>query len=66
MDDTYTACISIQQRVGDALSVSVHGTEGLGAEARMEHITFDVEQHEEPEDLRDWLRMALAAACEAL
>lgn len=66
MDDTYTACISIQQRVGCVLKISVHGMEGLGAEARMENVTFDVENHEEPEDLRDWLRMALAAVCEAL
>lgn len=66
MNDTYTACISIQQRVGNVLRISVHGMEGLGAEDRMENITFDVIQDEEPEDLRDWLRMALAATCEGL
>lgn len=67
MSRTYTASISMQQRDTKDFVVRVYAgvMEDVG-DSRNEDFQFTVHQGETPEDLRDWLRMAFAAATEAI
>lgn len=67
MNDLYTVQISVQQRIGRDVKVRIYSSIGNSADTdRREDFELSVVQDEEPDDLRDWLRMALAALCEAI
>lgn len=66
MSQLYSGNISFHQAVGKELRVNVYGITRVDGETRDETFSFLVAQPEVPEDLRDFLRMALATACESL
>jgi hypothetical protein len=66
MTDLYSAYLHIEQRIGHDVRAYVSLSEGQGSDARFESIALLCIQDEEPEDLRDWMRRALAAIVEAI
>ena len=66
MEDLFTVTMSVQQRIGQDVKVRVYSSNGVAPDDRNEDYALVVAQGEQPEDLRDWLRLVLAAVVEAL
>lgn len=66
MEDLFTVSMTVQQRIGQDVKVRVYSANGVAPDQRTEDYALVVVQGEQPEDLRDWLRLALAAVVEAL
>ena len=66
MYQIYSACLSISCIDGEAVSLSVHSTHRVGDDVRHEDYQLTLDATQPVDDLRDWLRQALAEAVEAI
>lgn len=62
----YSASVSLVAFDGEEVDVRVCSSIGEPGERRQEDYTFSVPAATAPDDLRDWLRQALAAAIESI
>lgn len=66
MYEIYSACLCLSCIQGEAVTLSVHSSHRVGDDLRKEDYQITLDVTNAPDDLRDWLRQALAMAVEAI